>query len=69
MGILALNKVDSALRYIVEGGEIIMKSKIIRLFVTLATSICTLMALSVSASACTWCAYQPEEPKCLKNKA
>lgn len=43
-----------------------MKSKIVRLFVMLATSICTLMALSVSASACNWALYQPEEPKCLR---
>lgn len=43
-----------------------MKSKIVRLFVILATSICTLMALSISASACSWGAYQPEEPKCLR---
>lgn len=43
-----------------------MKSKIERSVVMLVTSICTLMALSVSASACIWCAYQPEEPKCLR---
>lgn len=45
----------------------IMNNKMAKLFVTFMASVCTLMALAVSASACTWCAYQPEEPKCLKN--
>lgn len=43
-----------------------MKGKIVKLFVMLTTAICTLMALSVSASACGWGMYQAEEPKCLR---
>ncbi|MCC9294278.1 cyclic lactone autoinducer peptide [Clostridium sp. WLY-B-L2] len=33
---------------------------------TLSALVCTLMAFTVSASACTWCFYQPEEPDCLR---
>lgn len=43
-----------------------MKSKIIRIFLSLCVLICTLMAFVVSASACYWGAYQPEEPECLR---
>lgn len=43
-----------------------MKSKCIKLFASFATLICTLAALSTSASACNWVLYQPEEPKCLR---
>lgn len=43
-----------------------MKSKIIRIFLSLCVLICTLMAFTVSASACFWGAYQPEEPDCLR---
>lgn len=31
------------------------------------SNICTRMALRVSASACSWGLYQPEEPKCLRD--
>ncbi|WP_333859796.1 cyclic lactone autoinducer peptide [Clostridium sp.] len=43
-----------------------MKSKFIRLFLSLCVTICTLMASIVSASACMWFSYQPEEPECLR---
>ncbi|UZQ49404.1 cyclic lactone autoinducer peptide [Clostridium kluyveri] len=43
-----------------------MKSKIIRIFLSLCVLICTLMAFAVSASACFWGAYQPEEPEFLR---
>nr|WP_242977509.1 cyclic lactone autoinducer peptide [Clostridium luticellarii] len=33
---------------------------------TLSALVCTLMAFAVSASACTWWSYQPEEPECLR---
>ncbi|OOM73673.1 hypothetical protein CLPUN_44270 [Clostridium puniceum] len=32
------------------------------------SAICTQMAFTVSASACNWSSFQPEEPKCLRNK-
>lgn len=31
------------------------------------SNMCTRMALRVSASACGWGLYQPEEPKCLRD--
>ncbi|WP_270568131.1 cyclic lactone autoinducer peptide [Clostridium beijerinckii] len=37
------------------------------LLLKLTSNICTRMAFRVSASACTWSAYQPEEPKCLRD--
>jgi AgrD protein len=43
-----------------------MKNKIAKVFMTLVAVICTSMALTVSASACFWCFYQPEEPECLR---
>ena len=43
-----------------------MKNEVKKLVVTLASNVCTKMAVSISASACSLCAYQPEEPKCLK---
>lgn len=43
-----------------------MKGRIRKLFTVLMASICTAMALSVSASACMWGYYQPEEPECLR---
>jgi len=43
-----------------------MKNQINKAVVSLTSYISTKMAFSVSASACTWCAFQPEEPKCLK---
>lgn len=42
-----------------------MIKKINELITTFMASICKTMALSVSASACAWSYYQPEEPKCL----
>lgn len=45
-----------------------MKSKMKKLLMTLTTSICTIMALSISASACAWAHFQPEEPECLKKR-
>ncbi|MCB2339197.1 cyclic lactone autoinducer peptide [Clostridium estertheticum] len=38
-----------------------------RLF-TLIAVVATLAATSVASSACIWAAYQPEEPKCLREK-
>ncbi|NLU07623.1 MAG: cyclic lactone autoinducer peptide [Clostridiales bacterium] len=43
-----------------------MKSKIGKIFITLSALVCTLMAFTVSASACTWGFYQPKEPECLR---
>jgi len=43
-----------------------MKNKINKFFITLTSYVCTKMAFSISASACSWGAFQPEEPKCLK---
>ncbi len=43
-----------------------MKRGMGRLMTALIASICTLMALSISASACSWGYYQPEEPKALR---
>lgn len=43
-----------------------MKNQINKVLVTLTANLCTKMALSVSASACSWGAFQPEEPKCLR---
>jgi AgrD protein len=35
---------------------------------TLIAVLTTFMATSVASSACTWFVYQPEEPKCLREK-
>ncbi|MBW9151523.1 cyclic lactone autoinducer peptide [Clostridium estertheticum] len=35
---------------------------------TLIAVVTTLMATSVATSACLWSSYQPEEPKCLREK-
>lgn len=43
-----------------------MKNKVLKAFMTLSVAICTAMAFTVSASACTFSAYQPKEPECLK---
>ncbi|PRR84314.1 cyclic lactone autoinducer peptide [Clostridium vincentii] len=43
-----------------------MKNKINNLFVKLTSNVCTKIAFSVSASACSWGFFQPEEPKCLR---
>lgn len=43
-----------------------MKTRIGRLMTALVATICTVMALSISASACAWAYYQPEEPEALR---
>lgn len=43
-----------------------MKGKVNEFVTQITTNLCSKMAKSVSASACTWAFYQPEEPKCLK---
>ena len=43
-----------------------MVNGIKKVTVALVTNVCAKMALSVSASACSWGLYQPEEPKCLR---
>ena len=35
---------------------------------TLIAVVTTLVATSVASSACWWCLYQPEEPKCLREE-
>ncbi|ENK1244228.1 cyclic lactone autoinducer peptide [Clostridium sporogenes] len=34
----------------------------------LVATFSTLLASMVASSACVWCVYQPEEPKCLREK-
>lgn len=43
-----------------------MKNRVLKVFMILAATICTTMAAVISASACTFSAYQPKEPECLK---
>ena len=43
-----------------------MKTKIGKLLLGITVSACTMMAISISVSACLFGFYQPEEPKCLK---
>lgn len=43
-----------------------MKTKFLKIVISSCVLICTLMAFAVSASACYWGAYQPEEPECLR---
>lgn len=38
-----------------------------RLLMSIAT-IATVIASVVATSACVWCHYQPEEPKCLREE-
>ena len=45
-----------------------MKTKIGKLLLGLTASVCTLMAISISTSACLFFYYQPEEPKCLRRE-
>ena len=45
-----------------------MKTKIGKLFLGLTASVCTLVALSISTSACVFFYYQPKEPKCLRKE-
>lgn len=43
-----------------------MKGKVNKLVAVVTSYVFTKMALSVSASACTFSTFQPKEPKCLK---
>lgn len=45
-----------------------MKSKIVKHLALIVSSVLTLLAVSVSVSACTFFSYQPEEPKCLREE-
>lgn len=45
-----------------------MKSKIEKVILGITASACTLMAISISASACLFSFYQPEEPDCLRKE-
>lgn len=38
-----------------------------RLLMSIAT-VATMIASIVATSACVWCSYQPEEPKCLREE-
>ncbi|MEG0772228.1 cyclic lactone autoinducer peptide [Clostridium sp.] len=37
-------------------------------FLAIIATISTILATTVATSACTWFLYQPEEPKCLREK-
>lgn len=50
-----------------KGGTKIMKKLSKRVLMLVAT-FTTLLASIVASSACVWCVYQPEEPKCLKEE-
>jgi cyclic lactone autoinducer peptide len=43
-----------------------MKRRVGKLMTAFIATICTIMAISTSASACIWFYYQPEEPECLR---
>lgn len=45
-----------------------MKSKLKKIALTLGEKVLTSAALKTSASACNLAAYQPREPKCLREK-
>lgn len=45
-----------------------MKSKIVSKLLTLSAAVFTFFAMTISASACTFGCYQPEEPKCLRDE-
>lgn len=45
-----------------------MKNKLAKLMLTLCAGAFTIMALATSASACGLGAYQPKEPKSLREK-
>ena len=45
-----------------------MKNKLEKSLVTLSATVLTLFAKRTSVSACTFSFYQPEEPKCLREK-
>ncbi|MDP4089804.1 MAG: cyclic lactone autoinducer peptide [Bacillota bacterium] len=46
-----------------------MKSKFGRLLLGITASLCTLIALATSASACFFFFYQPEEPAILRKQS
>ncbi|VYU27685.1 cyclic lactone autoinducer peptide [Clostridium tertium] len=37
-------------------------------FMMAVATIATVIASTVATSACFWCSYQPEEPKCLRDE-
>lgn len=43
-----------------------MKNKIGKLLIGITASVCSILAISTSASACWFCFYQPEEPEALQ---
>lgn len=45
-----------------------MKKRFMRIIMGLGAGVFTLFALSTSASACLLAAYQPKEPKCLREE-
>lgn len=45
-----------------------MKNKLGKRLIALCASILTLFAMTISASACTFSCYQPEEPECLRQE-
>lgn len=45
-----------------------MKNKLVSSLLTLSATVFTFFAMTISASACTFSLYQPEEPKCLREK-
>lgn len=49
-------------------GGVKMKNMLSKKFIALTASVLTLFALSTAVSACFWFWYQPEEPKCLRDK-
>ena len=65
-GHLIMQKIDAFLNQIliIEGGKNDMKKKLFSLIAVLTT----VVAASVASSACLCSAYQPEEPKCLREE-
>lgn len=45
-----------------------MKTNLSKKLLVLSASILTMFAMATSVSACTFFVYQPEEPKCLRDK-
>lgn len=41
-----------------------MKKRVLMLIASIATFVASIVA----TSACIWCTYQPEEPKCLREE-
>jgi AgrD protein len=44
----------------------LMTGKLEKKIIQTIAAICTIMAATISASACLWAWYQPEEPECLR---